>query len=234
MSALSRGGATGTPGRLDLSTISTADLDAAALKSISTSAGKGSSTRVRKLKTLVGLIRPLRSAQRAHDWPEAESIVDTLVLGMKEFGDAIDVCRREVELAIGDVEHRRLVAQLRAGLTSGAIARQTPQVPPPSEPVHCGINFSAVSCETLEAALESHRNVSPLLKVNMPSTTVQLMDTCKTVVELRRAVLSNDWASASAVAQKLRQGFDVCLSTSVWCFTSTLCNIIPLFVAVWS
>lgn len=194
MSALAKGGATGLPGSLNVSTISIAELDAAALKSISTGAGKSAASRVRRLKSLIGCIRPLRCAQRAHDWPEVDTVIETLIAALPSLGDAVDVCRSEVDLAIADVEHRRLLARIFTALSTGMVRR-------PSGPGH--VDTTTVSCDALQSVLDSMSTLPTLLIANMPDRTSALVTTVKSVLTCRSAVIEHDWQGAHAAASAL-------------------------------
>lgn len=201
MSALSKGGATGVPGEVNVDVVDIVALDKAAMKALSTGLGKGGSTRVKRLKGLVGLIRPLRCAQRARDWQEVDRIVDTLIASMADFGDALDVCRREVNLAIADVEHRRLVARVNTSFALGAVTET--DTPLASKAHDTFINVSSVSCEALVAALASLDTCSSLSRSALPASTVHLLDVAETVCRMRGAVVSGSWKEAAETVEVL-------------------------------
>jgi hypothetical protein len=196
MSALAKGGASGLPGSLNVSSISIAELDAAALKSISTGAGKSAASRVRRLKSLIGCIRPLRCAQRAHDWSEVDSVVETLVAALPSLGDAVDVCRSEVDLAFADVEHRRLLARISSAFATGMVRR--PAGPGPSH-----VDTTTVTCDALQAVLNSLSSLPPLLTTHMPDRTNALIATVRMVLTCRSAVIEHDWEAAHVAASAL-------------------------------
>ena len=124
--ALRAGGVTGTPNAVNCSMVSLTRIDELMPQLVAQHRAK----KVVQMKALVGFVRRLRRAQLAENWSEVVELVKDAGLDgdMKtgaaaaRFGDALEVCRPELELTVGEV---RTGTGKKYGTTATAIPLMT-------------------------------------------------------------------------------------------------------------